>query len=642
MQAEWEIILNAEAKAADGMHVVPLDFTHFLKTAFVRLHFLANELDIKTGKGNDDADAVFLAHTACKHFNDTIVIENTHQKVKDLLEEARHEQVARMAKFQAVVNSGVLQGREVSHLKVSNHLKAAAAVDKQRGALKFSKATHPNSHAMKKQFQNVMKYKASMPGFTWPSSSHNSLFGEAAALEFLVEKGMILVKDELEAATMTCLAGRPGDIMAHRDGLLLMVVAKSNVNFLAWHSEVVGEDDAGLAQIQLCQGGASSLAWHSIDDLQSWMVVPSKPMLKNQFGPLVLQQTSETLDLPHARIASGFDLTLKQCKLVLEHYGQKPEGKTKKILYQQIFKLFLDSAEEQEEALKKSSWNAKETVEDEAGEEDLSDYEDLLQHAEETSNIGDPDLKQEKRKVKQKREKMAVKEAVEVIKKEKAERKARRGRGRGRGGRKGRSRGRGGLEKMKHFQDVAIEGLQDLGTEKSGDLGSEVPMPSSSSGAKEAIVPGESSMRDEDEKLEETEKNPKKSTPAPKYHESPHHLLNQLAPPGAKLTLSTMDWRWCVTWKKGSYSAWSCPPWSQKTYTKRFTEENWQQQLEDVHSFAWQKWGLAKDMKDMQLKKDEKAQTPGDITSTNIEELESWVQHLPPAKVYKKLKVWPS
>ena len=62
-------------------------------------------------------------------------------------------------------------------------------------------------------------------------------------------------------------------------------------------------------------------------------------------------------------------------------------------------------------------------------------------------------------------------------------------------------------------------------------------------------------------------------------------------------------------------------------------------QLEDVHQYAWQKWGLAKHRQDLKLKKGEEAQVPGVLKPSSIEELESWVQNLPPAKKYGRLKV---
>lgn len=76
--------------------------------------------------------------------------------------------------------------------------------------------------------------------------------------------------------------------------------------------------------------GAGSLAWFSVGCLDDWLAVPAKPMLQNRFGPWVLLQTSSPLGLLHARILEGLSLTNKQAQFVLEHHGQKPEGKSKK------------------------------------------------------------------------------------------------------------------------------------------------------------------------------------------------------------------------------------------------------------------------------------------------------------------------
>ena len=64
MQAEWVLILHAERKASEGIRMLPLEHAHFLRTAFVRLQFLANELDIKNGKDYSGADAELIKDAA--------------------------------------------------------------------------------------------------------------------------------------------------------------------------------------------------------------------------------------------------------------------------------------------------------------------------------------------------------------------------------------------------------------------------------------------------------------------------------------------------------------------------------------------------------------------------------------------------
>lgn len=46
-----------------------------------------------------------LAQTACKNIGDTVVVENCHQHMKDLLAAARHEQIGRAQEFQAPCDS---------------------------------------------------------------------------------------------------------------------------------------------------------------------------------------------------------------------------------------------------------------------------------------------------------------------------------------------------------------------------------------------------------------------------------------------------------------------------------------------------------------------------------------------------------
>ena len=174
MEEEWVILQLAERLAAEGHDIKPLAHTHFLKTPYVRLHYLANELDMRLGLSFENANGVVWAKTTCRQLGDTVCIENVHQKVKDLLHAARHDQIARVGKYQAVINSGVLESREVGAVKVSDEQKASAGKGRHSAA-NFTRATAPNSHKMKKAYQDVMKYKASSPNFTWPSSSHVSL-----------------------------------------------------------------------------------------------------------------------------------------------------------------------------------------------------------------------------------------------------------------------------------------------------------------------------------------------------------------------------------------------------------------------------------------------------------------------------------
>lgn len=404
MLQEWRLLLAAEEKFANGEDICILQSLHFLKSSFVRLQFLAAERDsLVPNLHHSNSDSALLARVACCHLGDTVVIENTHQKVKDLLSQARHETSSRLAKFHSVITSNVLSGRGIEHLKVSEVTKARSSTVKKEFK-RVVKTTHPSNHKMNKEYQQVMRYKASLPGFTWPSTSLDSLFNEVASLELLVHLGEKLSPATLGPATVTCLVGKAGDLVAHRDsGRLLMVVVVGQYSFLAWDLEVLGSNDAGYVRAGFCRGGGA-IQWHFLESLEEWLSVPSKPALANKFGPMVLDQVAEPMQLLAARIDEGLSLTVNQCKLVLSLYGVQYRSSWKKRdFYMAVFSIFLSSPEEQEKALEKSNLNQAQAQDSEDEEAD-SEFEDLLQGVEEF-NLGDPDLKAEKEKLKQRKNK---------------------------------------------------------------------------------------------------------------------------------------------------------------------------------------------------------------------------------------------
>ena len=110
MQAEWETILEAERVMANGMEVRPIELCYFARTSFQRLFYLTNELDILQHKQGTNRVAATLAKTACQHPGNTVIIENSHQKAKDMLREARRNQTSRAHKYHSVLTSNVLSG----------------------------------------------------------------------------------------------------------------------------------------------------------------------------------------------------------------------------------------------------------------------------------------------------------------------------------------------------------------------------------------------------------------------------------------------------------------------------------------------------------------------------------------------------
>ena len=158
------------------------------------------------------------------------------------------------------MTSNVLSGIKTPHITVSNSEKAQSSADKSK-AQKVVAITNPNSHTMSKEFQNLMQFKTRSSTFTRPSTSHESLFNEVASLQFLQEGQHDMKKERFEVATLYCLVGKPGDILACRSlGRVMMVVAVGSYSFLGWEMQVVGEA-AGPLTFQACKE-ASAVQWH--------------------------------------------------------------------------------------------------------------------------------------------------------------------------------------------------------------------------------------------------------------------------------------------------------------------------------------------------------------------------------------------
>ena len=134
-------------------------------------------------------------------------------------------------------------------------------------------------------------------------------------------------------------------------------------------------------------------------------------------------------------------MTNKQAQFVLEHHGQKPEGKLKRTLYMQIFELFLDNEEDREAKLfKRSNCNANAKDDADLSDSDLSDYQAILDFVEECGNAQNGELKQEKKRVLERKARKARFQAQKLLDEKP---KRRRGRGRGKGKGRGRKLGLG-------------------------------------------------------------------------------------------------------------------------------------------------------------------------------------------------------
>ena len=97
-----------------------------------------------------------------------------------------------------------------------------------------------------------------------------------------------------------------------------------------------------------------------------------------------------------------------------------------------------------------------------------------------------------------------------------------------------------------------------------------------------------------------------------------------------KLSLNCTDHRFTINFRQQATCAeWKLPQWSKKTFSKSFSADSWQEALEEVHAYAWNKWKYASKEKDFQLKGSEKNQEKKDISKKTRDGLQEWIDQLP-------------
>ena len=195
-------------------------------------------------------------------------------------------------------------------------------------------------------------------GHTWPSTSQTMEFNQVLATEWLFE--FWAHPEEypggVNSAGLSNLA-EVGKILVNIvNDRLLLVLAKGRFAFVGWDLSLMKGDssqsDNNLSTFQLERH--SCLSFQYITNLQDWLVVPSKPILAGQKGPLCLQQTGQAMEIPYALLESGLQLTCEQLKQILKHFEVQFKGNaSRKELQHLLIDALLEEGEERNSAKQK-------------------------------------------------------------------------------------------------------------------------------------------------------------------------------------------------------------------------------------------------------------------------------------------------
>ncbi|CAE7317379.1 unnamed protein product, partial [Symbiodinium sp. CCMP2592] len=403
MHADWAAVLKAEKAMAGGAGMEPLKEMHWRLNSVNRLiHLIRDMAEVASTTAERRAynnQVVELLTFVSTHLADTVIVENTHQMAKDALRDARHFQKSRTGKQVACIRCSAIPSRGVPCLKVSDDQKATASAGKSSS---FDKLTHPNTHALKKEFQRLMETKTKQ--HTWPSTTQQMEWQQVVATEWF----LCYMQDEDKfaagpnSAWLSVLAGAAGEVVAcQRAGEIMLILAVGSYGFAAWDLELAAgvRTAAGMSAFRPYRHNA--IRFHHITELEDWVSVPVKPGLSGPHGPLHLEQTSEAMSLPLARIHAGLNLTCKQCQDLLALFKVNfRKNQSRASLHGLILDLFLETEHEKEEARRKMA--ACLLPQEEEHAED-SDMEELLEQLEDLENQGDPEIQKEKEKIKQRR-----------------------------------------------------------------------------------------------------------------------------------------------------------------------------------------------------------------------------------------------
>lgn len=379
----------------------------------MRVCYLAHEQDMLLRvQLTEQGAGMTISRAICQHFGDSAIVENCHQGAKDLMRQARHNMRSRVSKMNAVFHTAALGARLVNQVSVPDWDKVVQK-PKQK---EFISMTNPNSHRLKKRFQDMMKYKTK--DHTWPATSAQSLYDSVCALEWVAAAG---TTGDINAAWLSTLA-QNGWIMACKPTSSVCVVLGVGAwAFTAWQLEVApGQSEETF--FKCCQA-KSALQFHCIEDLDDWLVIPWRPQLVQ--CNILFQQTGEPGGVLEVLVKSGLTLTVQQCKDLLRYLKVQFKGNlSRKDLYGLIIETVLGPGEERDAALKKSLAVPEEDDDALSNETNASDYEDIIDALKETEG-NDPDLKKEKQKIGKFRKTQSKKKLLEAASKPKAKAKPR-------------------------------------------------------------------------------------------------------------------------------------------------------------------------------------------------------------------------
>ena len=232
MQTEWDALLKSEiANALQPSRLVAT--LRWRKWKAIRLLYLMAE----SCEWKLSPELQEFTRDMFKGLPDTKVIEDTHQKLRDLGREARHFVSSRSKRMFACMTSGKLENRHDKVLEPVDRQLIEQSWD-QLSKVKIRKLTQTRGLKLKDtKLQMIMHPK------TAASMTPDGLFNMAAATEWMFQYWQLddSVECGLDQGWHSALLIR-FDIVRHKpSNKIVLVIAPAEYSFLAWVMECLPE-----------------------------------------------------------------------------------------------------------------------------------------------------------------------------------------------------------------------------------------------------------------------------------------------------------------------------------------------------------------------------------------------------------------
>ena len=246
------------------------------------------------------AELLLNSRRVCTCLGDSKVDEDSHQRIRDTVEEGRHHQSSVVSKQNILLGSSVLTGRDLKGPVVSDDDIASTTVSVQERLHFLSRCFNTKKHKLNEEFQNMID-----PSLRHPRPAPKSMIQEVACTETFFAWHSLEPKPCINhaiASSFAEAAAGTSTILKSPSGQLLWVLVACKFAFVAAQVKL-RQLENGIDFFEVLLTRASWI--HIFDDLPKWMAFPVIPKALHFSGPIGFLATGPAECLVSLYLLSG-------------------------------------------------------------------------------------------------------------------------------------------------------------------------------------------------------------------------------------------------------------------------------------------------------------------------------------------------